>query len=121
MNGRGAALNSIPTNIFTQWYAGLASENDDTSRRRLFVVLTSSAYQPEDSPTAVDNFRKEYAGLLIKAGAMRAAATVISEIENPSIKAAASLDPRLHGMIPATSDPYAEATPLAAPPAANKR
>lgn len=121
VNGRGAALNSIPTSIFTQWDAGLASENDDTSRRRLFAVLTSSAYQPADSPTAVDNFRKEYVGLLIKVGAMGAAVTVISEIENPSIKAALSLDPRLHGMIPATSNPHAEATPLAAPPAANER
>jgi len=120
-NGRGAALNSMPSEIFTAWDAGLKLKKDELTRRSLFTVLTSNSYQPQDSVTVVDEFRREYVDLLIRAGATGAAATVVGEIENPSTRMAVSLDPRLRGIIPTNLDPRVAATSLAPSPTLAKR
>ncbi len=104
MQGRGAALNSVPEQWFYQMDNALKADGPKPLRRRLLAVLASGSYIPDTPAASVDPFRIRYARLLDEAGDAAAAKHTIEQIEDPSTLLDASLDPRLRKFVPADLD-----------------
>jgi tetratricopeptide (TPR) repeat protein len=99
MNGRGAALNAIPTDWIFSLSRMVKNGGDAALRRRLLAVLADPAYEPDDTTGVTDFFRQDYAELLIDAGDHTAAAATVGQIARPSILRKLLVDSRFQALM----------------------
>lgn len=103
-NGRGAALNAIPSRWLIILDRQMKDKQEMALRRRLLAILTAPVYQSTEPTSPLDNFRRSYAELLFDAGEQAQALTVARQISHPSILLEFSVDPRFRTLLPADFD-----------------
>jgi tetratricopeptide (TPR) repeat protein len=102
--GRGAALNAIPTDFMFRLEDGVADTGRRDLRKRLLALLASDSYDPDDLTLPSDGFRLIYARMLAADGDSEGARRIVTGLRDPSQIAAASLDPALRHFLPAEVD-----------------
>ena len=102
--GRGAALNGVDSSRLWGLHSDLKEAGLHDLRRRLLAVLAADAYDPEDVLGPPDGFRLAYANILADAGDAQGARAIVQRLVMPAQLAAASLDIRLRGFLPADLD-----------------
>ncbi len=103
-NGRGAALNSVPSSWYYQFSTQLKTAGAADLRRRLLAILAGDGYDPDEPGATRDGFRHDYAEILYESGDHDAAGLLIRQIVYPSLLADISLDKRFRDFLPADFD-----------------
>jgi hypothetical protein len=102
--GRGAALNSAPT----QWLYRLAEEMKKAGlkpeRKRLLKLLASDAYAPDESLGETQSFQEAYAEVLADQGDVAAARAILATLSDPDVLLDAVFDPRVAPLFPKELD-----------------
>ncbi|HEX6374101.1 MAG TPA: hypothetical protein VFZ91_00100 [Allosphingosinicella sp.] len=102
--GRGAALNSAPIQLYSRLERELREKGLTALRRRLLKVLASDVYAPEAYYGPTDYYAYLYAGLLADEGETAAARAMLARLETPTSLSSAMLDPRLRGLLAGEPD-----------------
>lgn len=107
--GRGAVLNALPLELVYDIQRRVKAGGDKALYRRLLRVLSSEEYYPEAAYGPLDEFRTEYAALLVDARDLLGARKAVAQLQTPRGLAHAMLDPRLRALVPPTADVRAAA------------
>ena len=100
-----AAFAEIDVNTFYRLDRELKEKGDGANRERLLTLLLRESWQPANGVHVKDDFRVQYAGLMIeRPGGEAEARARISELTSPDALRDASLDPRLRPLLPAGFD-----------------
>lgn len=107
--GRGAALNGLPSEAVWELYRRVKDKGDKPLLRRLLKVAASDDYYPDDNYGPADELRLKYAGLAAEGGDSAEARAAVARVRSPRGLVRAMLDPRLAGFVPAGTDVRAAA------------
>jgi len=102
--GHGAALNSVPVQWMGRLDELLTKPAQPELRLRLFAVLASSDYAPEEFGGDNEAFRFRYAHLLAEAGRLDEARPFIVSLRSPGNVEQASLSPKFRSIFPSDPD-----------------
>jgi tetratricopeptide (TPR) repeat protein len=97
-------FNETPIGWLIQIDRDLAKAHAASDQARLYAVVIDGGYAPTQAGVTPDYFRLRYAAVLAVAGDTAKAAAVFAQIEDGKEQIRASLDPRLHGVVPAGFD-----------------